>query len=132
MKHYELIAIFKGQLSKEAFDAEVEKMKANIVSSGGVVTATEIWGRREIACLMNNEKYGNYVQIEFQGESPKLIDKLNSLARITETLIKFQTHRLGDPKRKFKGNPLRLKNPIQSFNDSDDDSGDDYYSNDSI
>ncbi len=118
MRHYELVLIFKSQLKKEELDAELSKIENLITSNSGEVVETSQWGRKEIAFTLKKETFGFYVSIVFKTSSSEIIDRLTTNLRITESLLKFQTHRLLGSIRKFRGNP-RKSDGNDEFEDDD-------------
>ena len=49
MKHYELISIFKPDLSKSAFEDLTNKIKKIIKDLGGNIAGEEIWALKDFA-----------------------------------------------------------------------------------
>ena len=103
MKKYETILIFDPALSDAEVGQEIGKIKTLVSSLGGSEVSLDQWGKREIAYIMKKRKLGNYVVIYYATEEPDLVEKLNNQLRITESVVKFQTHRIQEHVRKFKG-----------------------------
>ncbi len=116
-KSYETVIVFSPDINEGALKEEIKKVESCISSNGGSELATASWGRKEIAYKSGAHKFGNYVAFNFKGQNPELIDGLTRTLRITDSILKFQTHRTSDAKRKFQGNPNRKPSM---------DSGDDY------
>lgn len=109
MKSYELILILRGDVEKPVFEQEITKTRDLIEANGGTIAGVDDWGRREIAYEFSKCKHGHYVNIRFDTEASDTVEKLTSMLRISEPVLKFQAHRVDSSDRGFKGNPLLLK-----------------------
>ena len=108
MKSYELILIFKDA-EKTALETEIEKIRKIIEANSGTVQGVDDWGKREIAYEMQKHRYGRYMNIRFECANGDVIEKLSSILRIADKVLKFQAHRITSSERSFQGNPLLLK-----------------------
>ncbi|MCB0311488.1 MAG: 30S ribosomal protein S6, partial [Bdellovibrionales bacterium] len=70
---------------------------------GGKELKVNSWGRKELAYLMDKQRFGTYVCFNYSSEEGGIVKELASQLRITESVLRFQTHRLNDRSRKFKG-----------------------------
>lgn len=109
MRSYESVLIFDPGLTPDQLGGEVEKVEKLISSHGGEGIEVEHWDRREIAYVMKKRKSGHYVNIRYQCGNHGVVDELAAVLRITDTVVKFQTHRSTATSRGFKGNPIILK-----------------------
>jgi small subunit ribosomal protein S6 len=115
MKRYETIIIFDSLATDEQINAEVERYKKLLADNNAQGVSSDAWGKRELAYQMNKKTHGAYIVFYFEaaGLDSNLVDASNKHLRIVESVIKFQTHRIPDSVRKFKG---RL-----NFSDGSDD-----------
>lgn len=103
MRTYETIAVFNPTLQEEALKKEIKKFEAVLSGAGAQSISLDVWGRREIAYTVGRFKHGHFVRFSFEGQNAELVPTLQQHLRLNEQVIKFQTHRLNLPKRKFKG-----------------------------
>jgi small subunit ribosomal protein S6 len=120
-KKYESVVIFNPQIDESAVKADVEKLVKLIESKGGRNINADFWGKKEIAYPVKKFKYGNFVALNFESENSDLNGELTSMLRIYESVIKFQTHRLGERRRKYKGNLKFISSSSESGGDNDID-----------
>ena len=109
MKAYELILILNAEPGGEAFEGVITKTRSVIEDKGGSIAGIDDWGRREIAYEINKVTHGQYVCVRFETKDGSTIDELATVLRIEESVVKFQSHRVTETSRGFKGNPLLLK-----------------------
>ncbi|NLF26003.1 MAG: 30S ribosomal protein S6 [Deltaproteobacteria bacterium] len=109
-KRYESVLIFHPELTKDKLNQEVEAVKQLLASNGATDLTCSHWGRRDLAYRAKKQKQGSYVALEYCAEpdNTTLITTLCAALRIKESVLKFQTHRCSDTRRKFKGNPKRV------------------------
>ena len=109
MRKYELVTLLAPALSPDGVKAEVGKIEDIIKERGGETVEVQNWGKREVEFIMNKSKFAHYVNICFQTGDGDTVDALRSVLRINDNVLKFQTHRTSEKKRKFQGNPLGSK-----------------------
>jgi small subunit ribosomal protein S6 len=84
---YELIVIFKSDLSEEKLTAAVENVKKFITAKGGVLSDTKSWGRRRLAYPIKHAIEGNYFLFKF-ANLPSHNHDLETSLRITEDVLR--------------------------------------------
>lgn len=109
MKSYELVLIFRPDVDMPVIEGVIEKVREVIQSHTGTVSGVDDWGRREMTFVLQKVKQGHYFNVRFTTEDGSVVDGLNRVLRISEPVMKFQTHRVSETERGFKGNPLVLK-----------------------
>ncbi len=118
MKNYESIVIFEPTLQDEGLKKAIKKFETVLEGSGCSAIVTKPWGRKEIAYNMNGFKSGHFVCYEFQSDKSDSIDAYQLQLRLDESVVRFKTHRINLPKRKFKGR--RVSNQVTADWASDD------------
>lgn len=103
MRRYETIVIYDSVLTDEEVAKQTETFKAFLLGNGGIDIVVDSWGKREFAFQMKKKNYGAYTVYYFASSSSEIVDKINELLRINEAVLKFQTHRIQESVRKFKG-----------------------------
>lgn len=111
MRKYETVIAFASTLSDAQVKEETNKIE-DLLKTGAVAELkADFWGKKEIAYRTKGDKFAHYVVLSFTtGDSDKeiaVVDTLTRQLRITESILLFQTVRIGLPKRKFQGNPKR-------------------------
>jgi small subunit ribosomal protein S6 len=86
MTHYEITFIIASALENEQKEATVEMVK-EIISNGGEVTKTNIWGTRKLAYPIQKRNDGYYVVMEFQAP-PDLPKELDRRLKISDNVIR--------------------------------------------
>ena len=110
MRKYETVVVFHPNLNKDGLDAEIAKARDLLVAAGAAEMVIKQWGKREIAYLAMKQKYGYYVAFLYQTEAPHGAPAAAAASfRINDQILKFQSHRIAEHTRRFKGNPRRLK-----------------------
>jgi small subunit ribosomal protein S6 len=104
---YETIIVFKPDLNEAQVKEEGKKVETLLKNEGAIEVATETWGRKDLAYPVHKCKAGTYVCFKYTSDTSDTVKNVTSVLRISEPVIKFQTHRIAEKVRKFKGNPRR-------------------------
>lgn len=124
-RKYESIAIFNPTLSEAAIKDEIKKFEKFLETNSAKNIQVDNWGRKQIAYAVEKQSYGTFVCFKFESENHEIVNQLNAIFRITDNVIKYQSHKIIEKVRKFKGNPKR-KTPIHSDEDFGDSAMADY------
>ena len=84
---YELMLIFSPQMAEEELEARTGKISQFIIEKGGVVSATDRWGKRKLAYPIKHFTEGYYVLIKIRVE-PTLCKQLEASIRISEDVLR--------------------------------------------
>ena len=84
---YEIVFIFRSEGTEEQLKQVVSRAEEFIKKEGGVITATEPWGRRRLAFPINKQKEGVYFLLKVTAE-PAVMDHLKQAYRLDETLVR--------------------------------------------
>jgi small subunit ribosomal protein S6 len=103
MRRYETIVIFDSVLTDEQVAEQTESFKDFLIEHGAIDIVTDSWGKRELAYPMNKKNYGAYQVFYYASENGDIGTQINENLRIDESVTKFQTHRISESVRKFKG-----------------------------
>jgi small subunit ribosomal protein S6 len=85
---YEVTFVVRPDIDEAGFTGIVEKVKGWIVSAGGTVTQTNIWGRRRLAYPINKLTEGQYVFLLVQLPAQALAG-LEREFRLSEEILRF-------------------------------------------
>lgn len=94
MNKYESVIIVDSSLTKEEFDAVVNKI-TTFLNEEGEVTKVEDIGIKKLAYEIDKMKEGHYVLLEFKAER-ETIAELERIYRITDEIKKFLTMLIED------------------------------------
>lgn len=77
MRTYELTYIIHPDLDDTAFKELIETIAGWILSGGGKVVKSDVWGKRKMAYQVRKQKEGNYVHlnIELEGSQGTEIER---------------------------------------------------------
>lgn len=103
LRKYESILVFDPNLSEDQLKSEYKKVEGVFASLGIQQPKFNHWGRRGIAYRVNKGRFGHFVAVTFETELTDKLESLTNQYRLIESILKFQTHRISDTKRKFKG-----------------------------
>lgn len=87
MRDYELVVIFKPEITEENLPTTIEGISKFIADKGGTVTQVNQWGRRKLAYLIKGALEGSYVLTHFKAE-PKLISALETNLKLSEAVLR--------------------------------------------
>lgn len=121
VRRYETIVLFDAGLGESQLKDEMKKVQTLLESNSAKDVSAATWGRKEISYKVKKQRFGNYVCFTYAAADPAVGDKLTGILRITDSVLKFQTHRLHDKLRKYKGNPKAL---LRKEEQGSDDFGD--------
>ncbi|MCB0328798.1 MAG: 30S ribosomal protein S6 [Bdellovibrionales bacterium] len=103
MRRYETIVIFDSVLTDSQVTEQTENFKNFLLENKAIDIVVDSWGKREFAYQLKRKNYGNYIVFYYATDSAELGTRINESLRINESVLKFQTHRIADSVRKFKG-----------------------------
>jgi len=87
VRSYELVIIFRPELTKERVDAGIDHVTKTVNYRGGSVTSIEPWGKRKLAYPIKHQAEGIYNLIKFTAGS-QVTKKLNADLRISEDVLR--------------------------------------------
>jgi small subunit ribosomal protein S6 len=87
LRDYELVFIAAPQLDDQGVSTLTERVSGWITTAGGMITGTNVWGRRSLAYAIHKHKEGTYVQLNFQ-MSPDATRELERNLHIEEQVIR--------------------------------------------
>jgi len=96
---YEIVFI----VNPDADDAEVmrltEAIQKIITDQGGIVTKTEMMGRRQLAYEINHQRDGVYVLLEVEGSGAEIAE-LERRMRVNDRVLRYITVRVDEDRRR--------------------------------
>lgn len=85
-KAYEAVMVFSVKNGDEAANALFEKFKT-LIESNGTIDSVDVWGKRRLAYLINDEAEGFYVVVNFTAE-PAFPAELDRVFKITDGVLR--------------------------------------------
>lgn len=108
-RSYETILVYPSSFTEVEIREETAKFETFLKASGGFDVKVDHWGRKDIAYEVSKNKIGIFVCVSYSSNVPETVGLIANNLRISERVIKFQTHRIADKVRKFKGNLKRIE-----------------------
>ena len=90
MKSYETTFILESEVLEEDLEKIIERYKAFIEEQDVNVIKIDNWGKRKLAYEINNNTYGYYIYIRFDGPEDT-IAKLERHYKLDEQVIRYLT-----------------------------------------
>lgn len=92
---YETIFVVEPELAEDTLGSLNEKLGDVIDSNGGQLLFVDDWGKRKLAYPIRKHQRGHYVYLRLLGPG-SLIEELERHMRITDTIMRFLTVRIGE------------------------------------
>ena len=125
MRRYETVVVLSVAAGEQELKEEIKRLETFLAAKGAKNVVAERAGTKELGYKMKKQSVGHYVYFKFDVETDpnesvntkaaSITEEIQGAFRIDDQILKFETHRIGMPTRKFKG---RTKAPGSS--DSDD------------
>ncbi len=93
MNNYETVFIVTPVLSEAQVQEVADKFQGVITENGGQIENKENWGLKKLAYPIQKKTTGFYFLVEFSSESGEIVDKLETMYRRDERVIRFLTFR---------------------------------------
>jgi len=87
MQTYELVGIFRPQLSDDDVKEEFHKIEGFIADFGGDLVKVDYWGKKPLAYPIENNDQGSYVVCVFEGPS-SIVQSLERQLKLTDNLLR--------------------------------------------
>ncbi len=121
MKNYEVVYIFDSAVVEDGVQEKLNRYHELLTGPGkGEITATDVWGRRQLAFPINKKNSGTYVVVQFNSEEDAL-PEFERLLKLDEELLRYlvvQHH--GEPTA-----PLSIMTREPRRDDDDGEDGED-------
>ena len=95
MAQYEITLILRPEGTEEQLKHTVAHAGELITKEGGVITATEAWGRRRLTFTLKKQREGVFFLLRVQGE-PAAMDRLKRAFRLEEIILRVMIVRVDD------------------------------------
>jgi small subunit ribosomal protein S6 len=95
MKRYEIVLVALSDLSKDEIDGLIARYGSIIANQKGIVVKTEKWGTRKLAYRIKKQPRGNYILIDFAGDSAA-VNELERNLKFDDEVLRFLTIKKAD------------------------------------
>lgn len=121
MKNYEVVYIFDTAVAEDQITEKLTRFHELLTSSGaGSITATDVWGRRQLTYPIKKKNAGTYVIVQFSAPQDAL-PEFERLLKLDEELLRYLvvSHE-GEPTA-----PMSIATREPRRDDEDGEDGDD-------
>jgi small subunit ribosomal protein S6 len=88
VRDYEVVYIFDTSLSEDAIGEKLNRYHELLTAGGGEITATEHWGRRQLAFPIEKQANGYYVVVQFRSAVDAL-PEFERLLKLDQELLRY-------------------------------------------
>ena len=89
MKNYEVVYIFDTAVAEDRIQEKLSRYHEQLTSNGrGEITATDVWGRRQLAFPIKKKNAGTYVIVQFSTAQDAL-PEFERLLKLDEELLRY-------------------------------------------
>src|SRR5688500_9418601 len=85
---YEVVYIFDSAPPEERINEKLERYHALLTGTGGEITATDHWGRRQMTYAIKRKQAGYYVVVQFTSPGEAL-PEFERLLKLDEELLRY-------------------------------------------
>lgn len=85
---YESVIIFNSNLDDKSLESQLANIEKLITSHGGTLSKKELVGKKELTYQINKKKFGNFVELEFNGDNSTIAD-LERQLNINDNVLRF-------------------------------------------
>ena len=87
--NYEVVYIFDTAVAEDRIQEKLTRYHELLTASGqGEITATDVWGRRQLAFPINKKNAGTYVIVQFSAPQDSL-PEFERLLKLDEELLRY-------------------------------------------
>lgn len=86
MSKYEVMMVFSVKNGDDTANALLEKFKA-MIEKNGTVDSVDVWGKRRLAYLIDDQPEGFYAVVKFNSE-PAFPAELDRVFKITDGVLR--------------------------------------------
>ena len=121
MKNYEVVYIFDSGVAEDKIQEKLTRYHELLTGPGqGEITATDVWGRRQLAFPIKKKNAGTYVIVQFRSAEDAL-PEFERLLKLDEELLRYLVvQHNGEPTQ-----PMSIMTREPRRDDEDGEEGDD-------
>ena len=121
MRLYEVVYIFDSALAEDRIQEKLARYHELVTGPGkGEITATDVWGRRQLAFPIKKKNAGTYVVVQFSSAEDAL-PEFERLLKLDEELLRYLVvQHQGEPTQ-----PMSIMTREPRRDDEDGEEGED-------
>lgn len=120
MRDYEIVYIFDTQLAEDAIGEKLDRFSKQLTDHGAEITATDHWGRRQLAFPIRKQTSGYYVVSQFRSAVDAL-PEFERLLKLDQGLLRYLVVlNEGEPTQ-----PMSIATPADRRGDDEDSDDED-------
>ena len=121
MTNYEVVYIFDSALAEDRIQEKLARYHELVTGPGkGEITATDVWGRRQLAFPIKKKNAGTYVVVQFSSAEDAL-PEFERLLKLDEELLRYLVvQHQGEPTQ-----PMSIMTREPRRDDEDGEEGED-------
>jgi small subunit ribosomal protein S6 len=96
---YEVVFIIDPGAGDDEVMRLSEAVQKIITGQGGIITKTEVMGKRQLAYEINHKKDGTYVLLEVEGSGAEIAE-LERRMRVNDQILRYMTIRVDEDRRR--------------------------------
>jgi len=93
MRFYETLYIVHPALESGRLKDIILELESHVKTLDGKILATDIWGKKKLAYLINKQKYGTYILVQFNADGSKVFS-LNQELEHNPNILSYITTRI--------------------------------------
>ncbi|MFC1549786.1 30S ribosomal protein S6 [Candidatus Neomarinimicrobiota bacterium] len=102
MKYYEILYIINPNYEQDRLSKAMDSVTEELKKSKVEIINHRIWGKKRLAYMIQNHKYGTYVILEYGSEETGLMPDFNLFMKLNKAVLRTQTIRLDEKPEEYK------------------------------
>ena len=90
MRLYETMYVVHPALESGRLDDIIQEVEKTLTTCGGEKKSSEVWGKRKLAYMIDKQKYGTYVLLQFSNDGQAL-NQFNAELKHNPNILAFLT-----------------------------------------
>ncbi|NJK88164.1 MAG: 30S ribosomal protein S6 [Myxococcales bacterium] len=95
LREYETVVVLQPELSDDAVNDALEKLREAVTRKNGEILREEGWGKKKLAFEIKKMPRGNFVTMHYVAPSDA-VSEIERVIRNSDAIIRFTSHRLGE------------------------------------
>ena len=114
-RRYETMVVLRTDLQDAGVKEQAERVRKLLETQGAVVAGVHEWGLRELAYLIEKERRGYYILVEYRGPA-SAVAELERTLKLSDVVLRFVTIRQDEDAPAFVP-PQRDAEPVAAIDD---------------
>ena len=88
MRYYEMLYIVSSNLEDDGLDKTMSEIKEELEKTKSKVINHRVWGKKRLAYQINNQKYGSYILMEYEGGDPSKMIEYDTWMKLNNVVLR--------------------------------------------